>query len=86
MRQAKLARASRTIRHDQRLTTGSEPNCARREATNCAKPQGRRMSATTQVKVLSPEIIHIAQGQGFHFLEANSVADDKVSPSRRAGV
>ena len=28
------------------------------------------MSATTQVKVLSPEIIHIALGQGFHFLEA----------------
>ena len=35
------------------------------------------MSATTQVKVLSPEIINIAQGQGFHFLEASSVADAK---------
>ena len=30
-----------------------------------------RMSATTKVKVLSPEILHIALGQGFHFLEAN---------------
>ncbi|MCF7929173.1 MAG: hypothetical protein K9L68_10270 [Spirochaetales bacterium] len=29
------------------------------------------MSATTQVKVSSPEIFHIALGQGFHFLEAN---------------
>jgi hypothetical protein len=29
------------------------------------------MSATTQVKVLSPEIFHIALGQGFHFLETN---------------
>ena len=29
------------------------------------------MSATTQVKVLSPVIIHVALGQGFHFLEAN---------------
>ena len=29
------------------------------------------MSATTQVKVLSPEIILIALGQGFHVLEAN---------------
>ena len=29
------------------------------------------MSATTQVKVSSPEIIHVAQGQGFHFLEAS---------------
>ncbi len=29
------------------------------------------LSATTQVKVLSPEIFHIALGQGFHFLETN---------------
>ena len=29
------------------------------------------LSATTQVKVLSPEIILIALGQGFHVLEAN---------------
>jgi len=29
------------------------------------------MSATTQVKVLSPVIFHVAPGQGFHFLEAN---------------
>jgi len=29
------------------------------------------LSATTQVKVLSPEIILIALGQGFHFLETN---------------
>ena len=43
-------------------------------------------SATTQVKVSSPEIFNIAQGQGFHFLEASSVADAKVSSSRRAGV
>ena len=32
------------------------------------------LSATTQVKVLSPEIINIALGQGFHFLEASIVA------------
>jgi len=30
-----------------------------------------RLSATTQVKVLSPEIIRIALGQGLHFLETN---------------
>ena len=30
-----------------------------------------RLSATTQVKVLSPEILLIALGQGFHVLEAN---------------
>ena len=29
------------------------------------------LSATTQVKVLSHEIYHIALGQGFHFLEAS---------------
>ena len=29
------------------------------------------LSATTQVKVLSPEIILIAMGQGFHFSEAS---------------
>lgn len=28
------------------------------------------LSAATQVKVLSPEILLIALGQGFHFLEA----------------
>jgi hypothetical protein len=28
------------------------------------------LSAATQVKVLSPEILHIALGQGFHDLEA----------------
>ena len=35
------------------------------------------MSATTQVKVLSPEIILNAMGQGFHFPEANIGARDK---------
>ena len=29
------------------------------------------LSAITQVKVLSPEILLVALGQGFHFLEAN---------------
>ena len=35
------------------------------------------MSATTQVKVLSPEIILVALGQGFHFLEASIGTRDK---------
>ena len=30
------------------------------------------LSATTKVKVFSPEIINIAQGQGFHVLEAST--------------
>jgi len=32
------------------------------------------LSATTKVKVLSPEIVNIARGQGFHFLEASIAA------------
>jgi len=32
------------------------------------------LSATTKVKVLSPEIILVALGQGFHFLEASIAA------------
>ena len=32
------------------------------------------LSAITQVKVSSPEIINIAQGQGFHVLEASTAA------------
>ncbi len=33
-----------------------------------------RLSAITQVKVLSPEIINVALGQGFHVLEASIAA------------
>jgi hypothetical protein len=33
-----------------------------------------RLPATTKVKVFSPEIWHIAQGQGFHLLEASTAA------------
>lgn len=32
------------------------------------------LSATTKVKVSSPEIVNIAQGQGFHCLEASTAA------------
>jgi hypothetical protein len=35
------------------------------------------MSATTQVKVSSPEILLVALGQGFHFLEASTGARAK---------
>jgi hypothetical protein len=35
------------------------------------------LSATTQVKVLSPEITNIARGQGFHGLEASKAVCDK---------
>jgi len=32
------------------------------------------LSAATKVKVCSPEIVNIARGQGFHFLEASTAA------------
>jgi len=35
------------------------------------------LSATTQVKVLSPEIFIVAQGQRFGYLEASNAACDK---------
>jgi len=35
------------------------------------------MSATTQVKVLSPEMFLVALGQGFHVPEASIDMDDK---------
>jgi hypothetical protein len=41
-------------------------------------------SATTQVKVSSPEILLIALGQGFHFLEAKTGA--RVKGERVTGV
>jgi len=41
-------------------------------------------SATTQVKVLSPEILLIALGQGFHVLEANT--GSRVKGERVTGV
>lgn len=45
------------------------------------------LSAITQVKVLSSEIIHIAQGQGFHFLETRIESLVKgESVIQRAGV
>ncbi len=44
------------------------------------------LSTVTQVKVLSPEIGIIAQGERFHFLEASIAACVMVSVWRRAGV
>lgn len=35
------------------------------------------LSAVTQVKVSSPEILHNAQGKGFHMPEAKTVIRDK---------
>jgi hypothetical protein len=42
------------------------------------------LSATMKVKVYSPEMVNIAQGQGFHFLEASTAA--RVKGERVGGV
>jgi hypothetical protein len=42
------------------------------------------LSAITKVKVFSPEISNIAQGQGFHILEANIAA--RVKGERVSGL
>jgi hypothetical protein len=44
------------------------------------------LSTVTQVKVLSPDITNIAQGERFHVLEASTAACVLVSVWRRAGV
>ncbi len=66
--------ASWIIQPGQRLATGPERNSAYEEVTSHAKPEERGWSAATQVKVSSPEIVNIAQGQGFHCLEASIAA------------
>jgi hypothetical protein len=54
------------IRHEQRPATSSELNSTCREATNCVKLEGWMYQATTQVKVLSPEIIVIVEVDAVH--------------------
>ncbi len=66
---SKLACFSWTIQSGQGLTTRSEPNAEHREVTNVRSRRKGGWSAITQVKVLSPEIVNIAQGQRFHSLE-----------------
>jgi len=77
VRQEKLMWFRWTIHPDQRLTTRSEPNAAHWEVTNVRSQRKGGGSAITQVKVLSPEIIIIAMGQGFHFLEASNAVHAK---------
>ncbi len=57
---------------------GNEPD----EAVGMAVHQPQCES----VKVISPEILVIAMGQGFHVPETSSVAVEKARMSHRAGV
>ena len=69
----KLMCFSWTIQPGQGPTTRPEPNVAHGEVTNVRSQREGEWSAITQVKVLSPEMSNIAQGQRFHVLEARIV-------------
>ena len=49
------------VRPGQRLATNPEPSPACSEVTICMKPGGGRYQASTQVKVLSPEICFVPE-------------------------
>ena len=58
MCQDKLMQISRTIRPGQRLATGPEQNFARREVTNCVKPEGWRMVGHNASEGMEPRNVH----------------------------
>ena len=58
MRQDKLLQISRTIRPGQRLATKPEQNFARREVTNCVKPEGWRMIGHNASEGIEPRNVH----------------------------
>jgi len=60
------------IQSGQRLTTRPVRNSAYKVVTAYMKPEERRLSATTQVKEMSPEMPIIALGQGFYFPETRT--------------
>jgi hypothetical protein len=74
VRQAQLIQASRPIRHGLWLTASPELNHAYEEVTNHAKPWGRSYVSHNACEGIEPEIILVALGQGFHFLEASTGA------------
>ena len=63
----------------QRLTTSIEPTIALQEVTNVMKPVEGTYQATTQVKVLSPEISVIIEADVFHNTEGNMNGNVMVS-------
>ena len=67
------------IRPMQSLTNSIEATIALQEVTNVVKPVEVTYQATTQVKVLSPEIIKIIEADVFHCAEGNMKGDIMVS-------
>ena len=67
------------IRPMQSLTNSIEATIALQEVTNVVKPVEVTYQATTQVKVLSPEIIKIIEADVFHCAEGSMKGDIMVS-------
>ena len=67
------------IRSIQSLTNSMEPTIALHEVTNVMKPVEGTYQATTQVKVLNPEISKIIEADVFHCAEGSMKDDDMVS-------
>jgi hypothetical protein len=67
------------IRSMQSLTNSIEATIALQEVTNVVKPIEATYQATTQVKVLSPEIHHIIEADVFHSAEGSMRNDIMVS-------
>ena len=63
----------------QSLTNSIEATIALQEVTNVVKPVEVTYQATTQVKVLSPEIIKIIEADVFHCAEGSMKGDIMVS-------
>ena len=67
------------IRSIQSLTNSIEPTIALHEVTNGMKPVEGTYQATTQVKVLSSEILDIIEADVFHYAEGSKKDGDMVS-------
>ncbi|OOY83879.1 hypothetical protein BOW14_12780 [Solemya velum gill symbiont] len=67
------------IRSMQSLTNSIEPATARQAVTNVVKPVEGTYQAATQVKVLSPVILHIIEADVFHSTESSMNGDALVS-------
>ena len=63
----------------QSLTNSIEPTTARQAVTNAVKPVEGTYQAATQVKVLSPVILHIIEADVFHATESSMKGDTLVS-------
>ena len=67
----------REVQRRERLAASLKPNSAYEEVTNRMKPEGGSCWATTQVKVLSPEIHVVSEADTFQKVEGRSLIADR---------